>query len=51
MIDSEKSDTRAFLNEMLRLMPIMGLNIFETPKAPPPPAALAAAGLIAEPRT
>jgi hypothetical protein len=44
LIESEKADTRAFLNEMLRLMPIMGLHVFETPKAVPV-AALAAAGL------
>ena len=49
LIESEKADTRAFLNEMLRLMPIMGLPIFETPKTVPV-AALAAAGLIPEPR-
>jgi hypothetical protein len=49
LIESEKADTRAFLNEMLRLMPIVGLNIFETPKAPPP-AALVAAGLAREPK-
>jgi len=48
LIESEKADTRAFLNEMLRLMPIMGLNIFERPKAVPV-AALTAAGLTPEP--
>src|SRR5271157_230324 len=45
--ESEKADTRAFLNEMMRLMPIMGLSIFETPKTAPV-AALAAAGLTTE---
>lgn len=44
LIESEKADTRAFLNEMMRLMPVMGLQIFDTPKAPAP-SALAAAGL------
>jgi hypothetical protein len=48
LIESEKADTRAFLNEMLRLMPIMGLTIFEKPQAAPA-AALIAAGLTAEP--
>jgi hypothetical protein len=49
LIESEKADTRAFLNEMLRLMPIMGLSIFEQPKTAPA-AALAAAGLAPEPK-
>ena len=49
LIESEKADTRAFLNEMLRLMPIMSLHIFETPKIVPA-AALAAAGLASEPK-
>ncbi|MGB3722130.1 MAG: GIY-YIG nuclease family protein [Pacificimonas sp.] len=30
--ESEKADTRAFLNEMLRLMPVMGITIFEPRK-------------------
>lgn len=43
LIESEKADTRAFLQEMLRMMPTMGVHIFEsaavvhpkaTPKAP-----------------
>lgn len=49
LIESEKADTRAFLFEMLRLMPIMGVHIFETPKSAPA-AALAAAGLAPEPK-
>ena len=49
LIESERADTRAFLNEMLRLMPVMGLSIFETPKIAPI-AALAAAGLAPEPK-
>ncbi len=48
LIEGEKADTRAFLNEMLRLMPVMGLHIFTTPKVAPAPA-LAAAGLIPKP--
>ena len=47
LIESEKADTRAFLNEMLRFMPIMGLSIFDRPKSAPI-AALAAAGLAPE---
>ena len=31
--ESEKADTRAFLNEILRLMPVMGIHIFEVGKA------------------
>jgi hypothetical protein len=49
LIESEKADTRAFLNEMLRLMPVMGQHIFETPKVTPS-SALLAAGLIPEPQ-
>src|SRR4051812_7120472 len=49
LIESEKADTRAFLHEMLRLLPVMGLHIFETPKAPPP-AALAETGLAPQGR-
>lgn len=30
--ESEKADTRAFLNEILRLMPVMGVHIFEEGK-------------------
>jgi hypothetical protein len=48
LIESEKADTRAFLAEILRMMPVMGLHIFELPKAPSP-SALAAAGLAPEP--
>jgi len=44
LIESEKADTRAFLAEMLRMAPIMGLTIFETLKSPQPKA-LEAAGL------
>lgn len=32
LIESEKADTRAFLNEMLRMMPTMGVHIFEVAK-------------------
>lgn len=40
LIESEKADTRAFLDEMLRMMPTMGVHIFEPapvvlPKATP----------------
>jgi hypothetical protein len=49
LTESEKADTRSFLNEMLRLMPVVGLHIFELPKTPPP-SALAAAGLAPEPK-
>jgi hypothetical protein len=49
LIESEKADTRGFLNELLRLMPVMGVHVFEMPKLPAP-AALAAAGLAPEPR-
>lgn len=45
LMESEKADTRAFLNEMVRLLPIVGLHVFETPRIAPP-AAMAAAGLV-----
>jgi hypothetical protein len=47
--ESEKADTRALLNELLRIMPVMGVAVFETLKVPSP-AAPAAAGLAPEPR-
>jgi len=50
LIESEKADTRAFLNEMLRIVPVMGLHIFERQKAPPPPAVLKEVGLLPEPK-
>jgi hypothetical protein len=33
--ESEKADVRSFLNEMLRLMPVMGVHIFEQAKSIP----------------
>ena len=33
LIESEKADTRSFLNEMLRMMPAMGVHIFEKARA------------------
>ena len=33
LIESEKADTRAFLDEMLRMMPTMGVHIFEAAAA------------------
>lgn len=35
--ESEKADVRSFLNEMLRLMPVMGVHFFEPAKAIPRP--------------
>lgn len=32
LTESEKADVRSFLNEMLRLMPVMGVHIFEVAK-------------------
>ncbi len=32
LTESEKADVRSFLNEMLRLMPVMGVHIFEIAK-------------------
>jgi hypothetical protein len=49
LIEREKADIRAFLNELLRIMPVMGITIFETLKVPSP-AARDAAGLTPEPR-
>lgn len=49
LIESEKADTQTFLNEMLRLMPVVGLHIFELPNTPSI-SALAAAGLAPEPK-
>lgn len=34
--ESEKADVRSFLNEMLRLMPVMGVHFFETIKVSTP---------------
>lgn len=31
--EAEKADTQAFLREMLQILPLVGLNAFETPKA------------------
>jgi hypothetical protein len=49
LIESEKADTRGFLNEMLRIMPVMGVHIFE-PAKQVSVTALAAAGLKTEPK-
>ena len=38
--ESEKADVRSFLNEMLRLMPVMGVHFFEPAKAIVVPPAL-----------
>jgi hypothetical protein len=49
--ESEKADVRSFLNEMLRLMPVMGVHFFEEEKAIHPavvPATIAASNLIAD---
>jgi predicted GIY-YIG superfamily endonuclease len=44
LIESEKADTRAFLNEMLRMLPTMGVHLFEKAKvihsAPATPTAV-----------
>lgn len=42
LIESEKADTRSFLDEMLRMMPTMGVHIFESAAVvhPKTPAAL-----------
>lgn len=47
LMESEKADTRGFLNEMIRLLPIVGLHAFEMPRVIPP-AAMQAAGLVPE---
>jgi hypothetical protein len=49
LMESEKADTRGFLNEIIRLLPIVGLHAFEIPSLIPP-AAMAAAGLAPETR-
>lgn len=33
LAESEKADVRSFLNEMLRLMPVMGVHFFEPAKS------------------
>ena len=48
LIESEKADTRTFLTEVLRMMPVLGLHILESPKIPSL-SALTAAGLAPEP--
>jgi hypothetical protein len=50
LIESEKADTRAFLNEILRLMPVMGLHIFEALKTTVSPSVLREVGLLPEPK-
>jgi hypothetical protein len=37
--EAEKADTQAFLREMLQILPLVGLNSFETPKAVAAPMA------------
>src|SRR5215218_9475867 len=49
LIESEKADTGAFLREMLKLMPVLGLHIFEPPREPATQAVLAATGLAPSP--
>lgn len=49
LAESEKADTRGFLNEMLRIMPVMGVTLFEKQKEASA-AELAAAGLPTNPR-
>lgn len=44
LIESEKADTTAFLREMLRIMPVLGVSLFEEQQAVSP-AEMAAAGL------
>jgi hypothetical protein len=40
--EAEKADTRAFLREMLQILPLVGLNAFEIPKAVAVPMAKSA---------
>lgn len=47
LIESEKADTRAFLQEMLRMMPSMNVHIFEPAKVIKPTAVVAVAGAAA----
>ncbi|GAA5057763.1 hypothetical protein GCM10023208_23600 [Erythrobacter westpacificensis] len=48
--ESEKADVRSFLNEMLRLMPVMGVHFFEPAKSiPVAPAASPIAKSVAVP--
>ena len=49
LLENEKADTRGFLNEILRWMPIMGISVFEKARLPTK-AALKAAGLEPEPQ-
>jgi hypothetical protein len=44
LIESEKADTRAFVREMLRIAPVMGLQIFETPRTAQAPLFTTASG-------
>lgn len=39
LAESEKADTKAFLNEMLQILPLVGLRAFEFPKAVAAPKA------------
>ena len=38
--EAEKADTQAFLREMLQIMPLVGLRVFEAPRAVAVPGAL-----------
>lgn len=49
LTESEKADTRGFLNEMLRILPVMGVTLFEKAKEASA-AELAAAGLAPSPQ-
>lgn len=46
--EAERADSRAFLNEILQILPIMGLRAFEKPKPVAAPQAPASASLDAD---
>ncbi|WP_041795229.1 GIY-YIG nuclease family protein [Pararhodospirillum photometricum] len=48
--EAEKADTRAFLKEIVQILPLVGLRVFETPKAVAVPRA-ADPSIVTPPRT
>ena len=47
--EAEKADTQAFLREMLQILPLVGLNAFEIPKAVAQPMAKSADVAVSKP--
>jgi len=48
--EAEKADTRAFLNEILQILPLVGLRAFEVPKPVAAPQAATASAPVSRPQ-